>query len=451
MIIQEFYWDTEKILTIIHEKMEDTIKNRTLREETEILGHKIIFKEYYNENSVLGDFEYNFLIEGFLECHNPKNPYSNYSASYKEYVNLEDNALINDHQLSIDTENFKKLCKFVKEFSNFNLTTSSIGNLLVFYPIKIEVESHNCEKFPYLTIEGEDAHGTAFVKFKLDDITLESYILNNISDGFEIRSNGDWDNYELEIYNNNSLIYKTKHNISRSIMLNIGITTRIIEKKYQSINNNILITNTEIHNPIVISDNTYLDFLERYLVNEKIEMNKIKNPKDSHCNFLKKDERERAFKILKNIINEHMEIWIFDPFFISVRQGSKVLSDILMILCCTQETKNIVFTEHLDEENEEKNMVFSKYKTLIESEREESLRDLNLNSFNFIKAKYKFHDRFIFLINDEKIIGYQIGTSLNSFGTNYSNIIKLNDYCAKTIFETLKEDIVSNDTYRLGD
>lgn len=138
------------------------------------------------------------------------------------------------------------------------------------------------------------------MKFKLDDITLESYILNNICDGFEIRSNGDWDNYELEIYNNNSLIYKTKHNISRSIMLNIGITTRIIEKKYQSINNNILITNTEIHNPIVISDNTYLDFLERYLVNEKIEMNKIKNPKDSHCNFLKKDERERAFKILKN-------------------------------------------------------------------------------------------------------------------------------------------------------
>lgn len=162
------------------------------------------------------------------------------------------------------------------------------------------MESHNCEKFPYLTIEGEDAHGTAFVKFKLDDITLESYILNNICDGFEIRSNGDWDNYELEIYNNNSLIYKTKHNIYRSIMLNIGITTRIIEKKYQSINNNILITNTEIHNPIVISDNTYLDFLERYLVNEKIEMNKIKNPKDSHCNFLKKDERERAFKILKN-------------------------------------------------------------------------------------------------------------------------------------------------------
>ena len=47
------------------------------------------------------------------------------------------------------------------------------------------------------------------------------------------------------------------------------------------------------------------------------------------------------------------------------------------------------------------------------------------------------------LKNDKKITGYQIGTSLNSFGTNYSNIIKLNDYCSQSIFKTLLEDIVS--------
>lgn len=45
MIIQEFYWDDDKILTIMHEKMENKIKNRTLRDEIEILGHEIIFKE----------------------------------------------------------------------------------------------------------------------------------------------------------------------------------------------------------------------------------------------------------------------------------------------------------------------------------------------------------------------------------------------------------------------
>ena len=451
MIIQEFYWDDEKILTIIHEKMEDEIKHRTLRVETEILGHEIIFKEFYNENNNLGEFEHNFIIEGFLECNNTKNPYSNYSTHYKEFVNQKDNPLINNQQLSVNAEIFKELCKFVKEYSNFNLTTSSIDNLLVFCPIKIEVKSHNSESLPYLTIEGDDAHGTAFVRFKLDDIIRESHILNNICDGFEIWSNRDWDNYEIEIYDKGMLIYKTEHTLTRSIGLNIGIITKITEKKYQSIDDRILITNnTEMANPITISDSTYLDFLERYLVNEKIEMNKLKNPKESHCNFLKEDEREKAFKIFENIIKENMEMWIFDPFFISANSGIPVLADIIKMLCSTPKTKNIVFTEKIDEEDEQKNMTFNKYKSQIENH-DESLRDLNLNLLTFIKAANNFHDRFIFLKNDEKIIGYQIGTSLNSFGTNYSNIIKLNDYCAKTIFEILFNDVVSEEIYKLGD
>ena len=253
----------------------------------------------------------------------------------------------------------------------------------------------------------------------------------------------------LTLYDNKKLIYKAKHNIIRKINLNVGITTKIIEKQYQSIDNSILITNTQMDSPITISDNTYLDFLKEYLVNEKIDMNKINNPKDSYCNFLKKNERERAFELFKKIVEKNNEIWIFDPFFISDNSGIKVLIDILIILCSTTKTKNIIFTESPDEENEEKNMTFDKYKSQIEMHGQESLRDLNLNPLNFIKARDKFHDRFIFLKNDETIVGYQIGTSLNSFGTNYSNIIKLNDYCAKTIFETLTNDLVSNDTYKL--
>lgn len=450
MIIQEFYWDDEKILTIIHAKMEDKIKNRTLSEEIEILGHKIIFKEYYNRISALEDFEHDFVIDGFLECNTMKNPYNNYSARYKEFVNQGNNSLIHNQQLSIDTENFKELCKFIKENSNFNLTPSSIGNLLVFYPIKIDVKSHNSENFPYLTIEGNDVHGTAFVKFKLDDIILESYVLNNIYDGFEIWSKRDWDNYEIEIFNDGNLIYKAKHNIIRTIKLNVGITTKIIEKKYQSMDNSILISNTEMTTPITISDNSDLDFLESYLINEKIEMNKIKNPKESYCNFLKQNEREKAFEIFKNIIEENNEMWIFDPFFISDNSGIAVLIDILITLYSTSKPKNIVFTENPDE-NEEKNMTFNKYKSQIETHGQESLRDFDLKSIKFIKAADNFHDRFIFLKNEENIIGYQIGTSLNSFGTNYSNIIKLNDYCAKRIFKILFENVVSEDVYTLGD
>ena len=448
MIIQELYWDDKKILTIIHEKIESDIKDRTLIEETEILGHNIIFKEFYNDETKIENFEYDFKIEGFLECNNAKNPYSDYSTFYKEFVNQENNPLINNQQLSIDMENFKEICEFVKEWSNFNLTTSSIGNLLVFSPMKIEVKSHNSKKFPYLTIEGTEVHGTAFVKFKVDDIILESYVLKDIYDGFEIWSKGDWNNFEIEIFDCDTLIYKAKYNIIRSINIDVGITTRIIEKKYQSVDNSILISNTESSDPIIISDNTQLDFIEKHLLNEKIEMNKIKNPNESYCNFLKKDERKRAFELFEEIIKENMEMWIFDPYFISDNSRIDVLIDILLMLCSTPKTKTIVYTENPDE-NEEKNMTFAKYKSQIENHGQEQLKDLDLNLLTFIKARETFHDRFIFLINDEKIIGYQIGTSLNSFGTNYSNIIKLNDYCAKIIFDILYENILSENISKL--
>ena len=82
---------------------------------------------------------------------------------------------------------------------------------------------------------------------------------------------------------------------------------------------------------------------------------------------------------------------------------------------------------------------------------QELLKNLNLEKIKFIRAEKQFHDRFIFLNNIDKVTGYQIGTSLNSFGTNYSNIIKLNDNCAKEIFKILHEDIVTEHILKLSD
>ena len=354
------------------------------------MGKKVFFKEFCNEKNEIGNFEYNFVIEGFLDCNNKKNPYNNYSTLYREFVNQEDNVLIKNKNLLIDVETFQELCKFIKGFSNFNLTPYTIGNLLVFSPIKINVESHNSENYPYLTIRGTDTRGTALVKFKLDDIILESHILDNICDGSKIYSKGDWNNYEIEIIDNENIIYKAKYNIIRSINLNVGLSTSSIEKKYQSMDKRIFISNTSYYDQIILSDNTSLDFLGQYLFDERWEMNKIQKPKESYCNFLNKNQRERAFEIFEIIIKENKETWIFDPFFIRDNSGIDVLIDILIVLCSTSETKNIVFTEKPDVENQEKNMTFDKYKSQIENHGEETLRDLNLNSLNYIKAKSCF-------------------------------------------------------------
>lgn len=452
MIIQEVFWDETKILTIIHEKMDDDefSKERNLNENININDHIISFKEYYSDENCLENFEYEFKIEGFLECQNHKNPYSTYSTFYKEFVNQDDNLLVSNNEIQINQNDFEELIEFIKKYTNLAISPYSIGNIFIFSPIKINVNSHNSKNFPYLIINGIDTKGIAFVKFKLDNIILESYVINDISDGYEIYSEGDWNNYEIEIFDEEKLVFKAKYNISRSISFDMNYLTKVFEKKLLKIDGKIMITDGEISDSFIISDNTYLDFLNHYLLNEKIEFNKIYHPKKSYCNFLKTDEIRRAYKIFEDIIKQNQEMWIFDPFFISDNNSVDKLIDILILLSSTPKKKHIIFTEAPDE-NEEKNMTFEKYERQVFTNGYEELRDLKLENLIFHKSDEKFHDRFIFLKNEEKIWGYQVGTSLNSFGTNYSNIIKLNDYCAEQIFDILSEDIITDEIYKLGD
>ena len=200
MIIQEVYWNDDKILTLCHEKMEKHIENRILEEFINISGNKIVFKEFNDENKDFTDFKSDFVIEGFLDCNHEKNPYGNYSTFYKEFVNQTDNSIVENNKLNVSDDEFEILFNFVKEYCNYPITASGSGNLIIFSPVKIFSESHNSETFPYLTLKGEDVKGTAIVKFKLNDIILESYIFEDVTNGYEIYSQGDWNNYEIEIF-----------------------------------------------------------------------------------------------------------------------------------------------------------------------------------------------------------------------------------------------------------
>ena len=56
MIVQEFFEDGNKILTIVHEKMDEGIENRSLNDSISIDGHIISFKEYFVNKSLLTIF-----------------------------------------------------------------------------------------------------------------------------------------------------------------------------------------------------------------------------------------------------------------------------------------------------------------------------------------------------------------------------------------------------------
>ena len=400
MIIQEFYWNDYKILTLCHENMENGIKDRIMEESFIISDSIISFKEFCIEENIFDNFEWDFIIEGFLDCNHNKNPYSEYSVFYKEFVNSTNNNLVEDNSFKISHSNFIKLYEFIKEFSNFSITSSVIGNMLFFSPIKISVESNNSENFPYLTILGEDTKGTAIVKFKLNDIILESAIFENISDGDKIYSHGDWNNYEIEIYDECRLIYKAKYNIIRSIRVNVKSVSSTTEKKLIGYDKKIKITKV-LDDQCIIGDDSQLDSISSYL---NIESNYSKQniiSKEISCNFLRKNEIEKAFSIFERLMELPGEIWIFDPYAISDDNwGISGLINIIMILCETKNTKNIVFCET-------NGITFDYFKEKLTNNAQDYFKGLNLKNLNFIKAKESFHDRFIFSKTKDSIIGYQ--------------------------------------------
>ena len=281
----------------------------------------------------------------------------------------------------------------------------------------------------------------AFVKFKINDIILESYIINDISDGEVISSQGDWNNFEIEIYDGLTLIYKAKYDIIRSINLNMKTVTNVTKKQLRGYDTEILIKEG-VENSFAITDGTVLDSISSYLNTQSIDIKKIKKS-ENLCKFLRKNEREKAFEIFKELVELPGKLWIFDPYAISDDNGGiDGLINIVSILCTSSNPKYIVFCET-------NGITFDRFKRGLTQNANDSFRGLKLENLNFIKAKEHFHDRFIFLENDKTITGYQLGTSLNSYGDNYSNIVKLDLSCSEEIFQILKEDIVSEDTFKL--
>lgn len=437
LIIQEFHWNENKILTLYHKNMEEKIKDRILEKTIKISNNNVLFKEYVVEDINLENYENNLIIKGFLDCNNEKNPYGNYCTYYKEIVN----SYPNENHFEISDKDFKKLYDFVKEYSNYSISPNTIGNVLLFSPIKISVESSNSEKFPYLSVNGEDVRGRAFVKFKVNDIILESHVIDELSAGDEIISHGDWNNFEIEIYDGFTLIYKAKHDIIRSINLNMKTVTNVTKKQLRGYDKEITITEG-IDNSFAITDNAVLDSISSYLDSQSTSIKRINNS-ENLCKFLRKNEREKAFAIFEKLMELPGELWIFDPYAISDDNGGiDGLINIVSILCKTNKPKNIVFCET-------NGITFDKFKRDLTQNARDSFRGLKLENLNFIKANESFHDRFIFSKNGKTIIGYQMGTSLNSYGNNYSNIVKLDLLCSEEIFQILQDDIVSEYRFKL--
>lgn len=438
MIRQKIYFNGDIILSIIHENMDNGVEKRFISEIETIEFAELKFVEEYIAE--IEEIIFDEINEGFLENQNLKNPYYSYSTLFKEFINYE-KPLFKNNELIIEFDQFQKICDFVTNKTGYNLVQNpySLGNTIIFIPNKIET---NCfeykDEIDGIEVTGLSNSSTTIVKLKYNDLVKETYLING-SD-CKIYPNKEWISYDIEVYESGQIAYAIydvslmKHIFINGNIISKSITTELKTKaKYINITSSSKI-------PINVGEKNDTK-LVKYFNDENTFKQQLKNINKKEVYFLGKNESQRAFDIFEQLMDyDCEEIWIFDPYFINyeVIGGIERLRDILKILIKNRSVKkNIVF------ENKEMNGALDNFiGKIIDDELKHISKSFNGLNMEFYETSEHFHDRFFFHKNKKLITGYLIGTSLNSFGENYSSLVKLKSSDAEAIFNKLLSEVV---------
>ena len=240
------------------------------------------------------------------------------------------------------------------------------------------------------------------------------------------------------------LIFKKQQDLIRNINMHINMETENYKVNLKKSNKPISL-NPQTIESYNTNERKPLDHISKYLTDEFKFYSNFINVKKDKCIFLRKNEREKALDLFNDLTRKSGEIWIFDPYFLSQKYSDlEDITDFLMILINNVHRKHIVFSKYRDGS-------FESFKNDLSIPQLAFFKKFGFQNVEFIESKEDFHDRFIFFVSKNKIEGYQLGTSINSLGKNYSNIVKLNAFCCHYIFKILMDDIVSENSYRICD
>jgi hypothetical protein len=442
LIKQQFLLNGEEILRIYHNGFEDYPRDRKVKQINE---NNIIFEEYWVDSLESEPIPYDNISKGFLPSSHEKNPYSTFCCDFEEYITYEKQFLENNRIKHPAL--FEIICLFVKKWSGYNLKQSpySLNNVIVFNPIKIDVDKKLCkenERHIHLSVS-EHVYGklTCIAKFKQNELIVDSKILT-IDNSSVIETDKDWNSIDVELFSSNQLIY-ADYNISfvKSIQLDLSITSKKIDIELQNTQKTITLEQLT-RNPVSIGKEINPNKLTTYRYQEKLLKRRLNANK--LFKFLSKGQYEEGINIFSDIasLRGFDEMWIFDPYFISYESsgGKARLNDIIKVLGQNLNLKKKIVFEIQEVDTD------SSFHDFLESIQGtvDSLKKRGISlDFTFLGTKEHFHDRFIFLKGESRLKAFLLGTSFNSFGDNYSTIIELDSSDGEMIFQTLMNDIAN--------
>jgi hypothetical protein len=460
LIKQEVFLDQDKIMTVYHKGFDDYPVDRKISKSKTINGYKLIFHEEYLDSIDAEKIVFEEQITGFLDCENKKNPYSNYCCDYTEFINYNKKNII-DEFLN-DKNTFNKISDFIKKWTGLDLEKCPflINNFIIYNPKSFHLdirlddsESKDRVKLNIIKNKYEDLF--YLVKFKINNLVVDTKIYNQ--ENKIISSNKEWNLIDLEVYTvkKQELIY-ANYDISfiRSINISMNLVSKAGTKKMNSKSREVDLKHYSSE-PIKIGETTDIKEITNYLYNEKVIAEQFKEK--TLFEFLTENEYEKALDILQDIADSstYDELWIFDPYAIhyDIPGGKKRLEDVYSVLANTISLKKYIIyrgkcngNSDVSYQKEDYEDEFTNFLTSIDNLEEivNNSRFEKLN-FTFKGTRKKFHDRFIFLKNDDILKGYLLGASINYFGENYSLIMELKERKAKYIFKELNNKILAEE------
>ncbi|WP_281863122.1 VPA1262 family N-terminal domain-containing protein [Planomicrobium okeanokoites] len=444
MIKQQFFYNDEEILRLYHNGFLDYPNDQRMEKIDEIKDGQVILKECWIENLEDEVISYDYLASGFLSSSDEKNPYGTYCCDYKEFI-TDQKSLVVDGRLE-NPDIFRQISDFIKKWSGFDLNKApfSSHNVLIFTPTETSVELNLCKEndrhISLKLIENQNGILTCIAKFRQSEIIVDSKVMIISANTF-VETEKAWDSVDIELFVEDRLVY-AYYNLSfiRSIYLDMTIATKRVKIPLEYAKKTITLEQG-VSEPMEIGDRKNSNALSTYQYQEKLLKRSLTIGK--RFEFLTKNQYNHGLDIFESIAGTrgYQEMWIFDPYFTTSGSvgGRARLNDIITVLGKNLNLKKKVVFESNEEDIHTNFTDFRKatYKTLKFLEK----RDVNLN-FEFIGVKEHFHDRFIFLKSESSLKAFQLGTSFNSFGDNYSTIIELDSFDGITVFETLINEVV---------
>ena len=263
-------------------------------------------------------------------------------------------------------------------------------------------------------------------------------------DSFEVMAEKDWDNHDIEVFENGKLIYLNR-NISyiRHIQFSFSMDGRKKRIPLKTLKD----YEVEIKGkPQVSSVGEPPEPVQKMLgeYNQELVLSLRKQKSSETFQFFQPGEVERAkYKIMEMMESAVDELWIFDSYFTDKSSGSNVMLDWLrMSMATNAKRKNIIFyckdiSRALDVDGLKDEILRDEILQVIKDAR----KTLGVR---LVQTIAPIHDRFLIVRNGDTYTGLAIGTSFNSLNSNHYCMQKIAHREAEGIISMLTEWMLNN-------